>query len=260
MTQVESLANTLLDVYKTQQPTDFLSKHVTLSLDEAYDVQHETVQKKCQTFNEQVQGFKVSMTSPETQAFFDADEPAYGTLTTNTVLKNHSTVKLSELNEPLLEVELVVELTDDVTPDLSPEEVYERVEVRAGIEIPDSRFSDWFPKFELMDLLADNGVTGHVVVSEDLSQSLSFEEVVKIEMELYHNEEKVTTGDTSIVMGHPMNSLTWLAKKLNEKGYALTKGMLVSSGSINTPIPLEAGQYRATFKGVGEVTVTVEAE
>lgn len=258
MTKLDKYVDKLMTVYETKEPTDFLSKDVTLSLDEAYDVQHETVKKKCEVFNEQVQGFKVSMTSPGTQAFFDADKPAYGTLTTNTVLENRSKVKLSELNEPLLEVELVVELTDDVTPDLTPEEVWERVEVRAGIEVPDSRFKDWFPKFELMDLLADNGVTGHVVVSEELSDPLTYEQVGNIQMELFHNGEKVTDGDTSIVMTHPMKSLTWLAQKLAEKGLTLTKGMLVSSGSINSPIPLEAGTYKATFEHVGEVELTVE--
>lgn len=258
MTNVEKSVEKLMQVYQTGEPTDFLSKDVQLSLDEAYDVQHETVKKKCEVFNEQVQGFKVSMTSPETQAFFDADEPAYGTLTTNTVLENGATVKLSELNEPLLEVELVIELTEDVTPDLSPEEVWDRVEVRAGIEVPDSRFKDWFPKFELMDLLADNGVTGHVIVSEDLSDSLNYEQVGQIKMELFHNGEKVTEGDTSIVMTHPMKSLTWLAHKLAEKKLTLTKGMLISSGSINTPIPLAVGTYKAMFDHVGEVELTVE--
>jgi 2-keto-4-pentenoate hydratase len=258
METVKTLANELLDVYQTHEPADFLSKKTALSLSEAYDVQHATIKMKCETFNEQVEGFKVSMTSPETQAFFDADEPAYGTLTTHSVLESGATVKLSELNEPLLEVELVVELTEDLTPDLTPEEVYNRVEVRAGIEVPDSRFSDWFPKFELMDLLADNGVTGHVVISEDLSSELSYEEVGKLRMELFHNDKKIEEGDTSIVMGHPMKSVTWLAKKLAEKNLSLTKGMVISSGSINKPIPLEVGAYVAKFEGIGEVSLTVE--
>lgn len=100
MPNLEQLADQMLEVHKTKEPTNFLSEFVFLPEDEAYTVQQLTVQKKCTNFKEQIQGFKVSMTSPSTQAFFDADEPAYGTLITNSVLKNGTTVYLSELNGP----------------------------------------------------------------------------------------------------------------------------------------------------------------
>lgn len=258
MPNLEQLADQMLEVYKTKEPTNFLSEFVFLSEDEAYTVQQLTVQKKCTNFKEQVQGFKVSMTSPATQAFFDADEPAYGTLTTNSVLKNGTTVYLSELNEPLLEVELIIELTEDIPSGLSPNEIFERIKIRAGLEIPDSRFSDWFPKFELTDLMADNGVTGYVVISENTVEKLSFNELANIKMKLYHDDEEISDGISSEVMGHPIKSLSWLVDKLDTKGISLTKGMLISSGTFISPIPLTKGTYKAIFDKIGSVHVTVK--
>lgn len=258
MTNLEQLADQLLKVYKTKEPTSFLSTQVSLSEEEAYTVQQLTVQRKCDFFDEKVQGFKVSMTSPETQAFFDAEEPAYGTLTSQSILQNKATVYLNELNEPLLEVELMIELLEDITVDLKPEEVFERIKLKAGLEIPDSRYPDWFPKFELTDLMADNGVTGYVVVSENAATGMNFNQLANIKMELYHNEEKISDGVSSEVMGHPIKSLTWLAWKLNIKGIKLSKGMIISSGTFISPVPLTAGTYKAVFDGIGSVQVNVK--
>uniref|UniRef100_UPI00352A0D20 2-keto-4-pentenoate hydratase n=1 Tax=Aerococcus urinaeequi TaxID=51665 RepID=UPI00352A0D20 len=243
MTKLDPIVNQLLEVYLTKQPTSFISETTQLTEKEAYLVQHFTVQKKTERFNEERVGYKISMTSPETQAFFDADEPAYGTLTNGNLLPNKATVKLSELNEPLLEVECMICLQQDISEEDSLQQIYEKVSFKPGIEIPDSRFQNWFPRFELMDLIADNGVTGHVLVPEEEYSKPSIEDVGQIHMTLSHEDQLILEGNTSVVLNHPLHAVKWLAKKLTEQNLSLKEGMVLSSGSLHSPIPLKEGVF-----------------
>ncbi|RFU69233.1 fumarylacetoacetate hydrolase, partial [Bacillus sp. V59.32b] len=76
----QTFVDTLYDSYKNQKA---LKKEVfpsDINLDEAYQVQHAFTEAKREN-NECLKGYKISMTSPETQALFEAKEPLYGQMT-----------------------------------------------------------------------------------------------------------------------------------------------------------------------------------
>src|SRR5699024_11536401 len=87
------------------------------------------------------------MTSDDTQAIAQTDEPAYGTLLTTDILTSGEHFSFDALFSPLVETEIIFILTDDLTLEASEEEILQKSTIAAGIEIPDSRYVDWFPNF-----------------------------------------------------------------------------------------------------------------
>jgi 2-keto-4-pentenoate hydratase len=255
--EIEEITENLMTSYKTSTPIDFIRNAYTLDENTSYDVQEEFVRKKCETYGEELKGYKISMTSPETQALADTDEPAYGTLTTSSMTNTKTKLSMEEMNAPLVEPELMFVLTDDLTAEATKEEILSKSKIAPGLEVPDSRYKDWFPNFALMDLICDNGVTGKVVIGEPVDPP-ALDELPKVKMELFHNGEKVEEGVGSTVLENPVSSVAWLVKKLAKRNKTLKKEMIISSGTFISPIRTEEGTYKAVFSGIGEAEVTFD--
>lgn len=253
--QTTAIVKDILNAYETKEPIEFIRHTYTLNEEEAYAVQDRLIDELTLRHNSEVAGYKISMTSKETQAIANTDEPAYGTLLTTNLMKNGQTIKLDSLFSPLIEPEILFVLTDDLSPRADEHEIIEKSMICAGIEIPDARYIDWFPNFSLADLLADNTATGFVVLSDPVAP-LALDEFSKIEMELFHNGEKISEGISSAVLGNPVRSVAWLVKKLAQQHKSLKKGMIISSGTFISPLSVNEGTYKVIYSGVGEVEIT----
>jgi 2-keto-4-pentenoate hydratase len=68
------------------------------------------------------------------------------------------------------------------------------------------------------------------------------------------NGEVVREGRGDMIMGHPINALTWLANRLGRLGRGLKAGDLISTGTCAEIYHAEAGQrIRAEFGPVGTI-------
>ncbi|XJS10416.1 2-keto-4-pentenoate hydratase [Aerococcaceae bacterium WGS1372] len=244
-------AKQLFEAYRTNTPLE-KGKFDFKTIEEAYQVQDEVLAFKEEN-GEKLQGYKISLTSKETQDLFNSDTPLFGQMTNVTVKKS---VNLSEYNEPLLEAELVFLVQKDVNADDSDEEVMAKCLVAPGIEVPDGRYEDWFPKTTLYEVIADGAVNGAVVYSE--AKSCKYEDLADVEGVLYLNDEEVTRGHSTEVLGHPVNAVKWLAKALEDRGEKLRAGRFVSSGTFILPEKLQAGNYKVTYGQLGEVSLEVK--
>ncbi|SNZ15683.1 2-keto-4-pentenoate hydratase [Terribacillus aidingensis] len=253
----EQLAAQLLQVYETKQPIDFFSNVHNLSVEESYEVQQVFAAKRSKQTGKEIKGYKISMTSPRTQALFSASEPAFGTLFDDTLHRGHTELELASMFSPLLEPEIVFVLKEDLSIGAAEQEILEKCVLHAGLEIPDSRFADWFPKFQLSDLICDNGVTGKVVLAASGRDDLTQEEAAQIKLTLTQDGKHLDTGYATEVMGNPVASVAWLTQKLGEKNQYLKKGMAISSGTFLSPIPLAAGSYSADFSHIGQIKLEV---
>jgi len=220
----------------------------------AYDVQDLVTLQKVVNNGEKVMGYKISLTSEETQSWFKAGEPAYGTLTD----RNFSPpfLDLRDLSEPLLEAELVLLTESELHPEMSDRDLAENVLVAPGLEIPDSRFRNWFPVLPLNLIISDNSVAGKVVMGEPVRLS-DPEDFARIELVLSRDGKLLSEGISSTVLGNPLNSLRWLVNKLDSRGERLSAGMKISSGTLTLPLKLETGKYRATYSMVGTLDLEV---
>lgn len=253
---IHEIVNKLMHAYETKTPIEFIRNQYTLDEKTAYTIQNELINRIIEKEKVEIAGYKISMTSKETQAIANTHEPAYGTLLSTHIVKGSEKVPLSNLFHPFAEPEIMFILTDDLSEDASEEEILRKTKIAAGLEIPDARYIDWFPNFSLVDLLSDDTATGLVVVSEEQMDPPSLDALSKVKMELFHNEEKLSDGVSSAVLGNPVFAVKWLVDKLRSHHKQLKKGMIISSGTFISPLPIEEGTYKVSYTGIGNVEVT----
>ncbi|WP_203650180.1 2-keto-4-pentenoate hydratase [Secundilactobacillus yichangensis] len=253
------LAQDLYTAYTTRKPlkeADYAG--FADSEDAAYRVQRQLTADK----NEAVGGYKVSLTSKQTQDMFDSDCPLYGAQVKSHFVKSPHDVKASDVMDPLAEVEMMFTAKEDLSASDSLEDLFHKTTVAPAVEVPDSRFSDWFPSLSKYMVMADAAVGGYVVYGEENDADRLFEkpeDLANVTCELFHDGKKLKDGQASEVLGNPLNSLQWLVKKLDEQGMPLKAGQRVSSGTFLLPESLTKGEWKATFdKGMGAVLLHVE--
>lgn len=253
--QMSEVVDKIYAAYETKEPIQFIRHDYTIDEKNAYSIQDELVEKLIDLYGAKVAGYKVSMTSKETQAIANTDEPAYGTILSTQVKQSGDIVELSSLFAPLIEPEIMFILTDDLSPNADEAEILQKSKICAGLEIPDARYENWFPNFSLADLLCDNTATGLITLSEPIAP-LSLDEFANIKMELFHNGEKISRGISSAVLGNPVSAVAWLSGKLAKQNKVLKKDMVISSGTFISPLVAKKGTYQVRYSSVGEIEVT----
>ena len=254
-----TLAQALFDAYQENKPLDRDTFVGTVTdFETAYQVQDTVMAHKGQA----VAGYKVSLTSPETQAMFQSDSPLYGAQVADKFVNSPATLALSDYNEPLVEVELVFTAKTALTPDMSVETLLGNTTVAPALEVPDARFKSWFPQLDKYLVLSDCAVGGAVVVGEAKDgDTLTVSALAEVQATLTYDDEKVAVGQGSEVLGNPLLSLQWLVSKLAEQGKTFPAGTKASTGTFLLPPTLNAGQWRAAFTGgFGDVVLNVKGQ
>ena len=254
----EKFAQALYQAYTSQKPLQETTWKDTVTDDQtAYQVQARLTELKQET----VGGYKVSLTSEETQKMFASTTPLYGAQVKSHFLASPVKRSLKTLMEPLVEVELEFRAKEDLRASDSLEELMHKTQVAAGMEVPDSRFSNWFPKLSKYMVMSDAAVGGLVLYGKEFETTNVFKDVADVatvKCELYHNDEKVREGVSAEVLGNPLKSLHWLVAKLEEQGKSFKAGQMVSSGTFVLPPKLSVGKWSARFDhGLGAVDFEV---
>ncbi|MSE21916.1 2-keto-4-pentenoate hydratase, partial [Lactobacillus parabuchneri] len=125
-TQENDLANKLFNAYETHKPlkeADF--DGVVNDEQAAYRVQRRLTELK----KEDVGGYKVSLTSKQTQDMFDSDSPLYGAQVKSHFLQSPVTLHRGELMEPLAEVEMLFTAKEDLSSKDSLEDLMRKTKV-----------------------------------------------------------------------------------------------------------------------------------
>lgn len=248
------LADILYEAYTNKQQIPKNRIPALLEKKYAYEIQHALTEMKYTDSNEELVGYKVSLTSKETQDLFKSDTPLYGALTTTAL--SDGTIHLATMSAPLIEIELVFIAKEDLSVEDDAEAIMRKTMVAPGIEIPDSRFDDWFPKISLGQVIADSAVAGKIVIGEP-KEHITYEQLDRIKGSLTLNGDVIAANYSSEVLGHPVNAVKWLVKELENHGLTFKKGMAVSSGTFILPKQLEKGQYEASYEGIGSVRLEV---
>ncbi|RYL94901.1 2-keto-4-pentenoate hydratase [Sporolactobacillus sp. THM7-4] len=252
---VKDLSEKLFQAYQQKKPLSWEEyQNSGLTPDTSYQVQHAFNQKK----GEAVKGYKISLTSEQTQNMFHSDSPLYGQIVESAILKDGASVSLDELFEPLIELELEFTAKEDLSADDDEKTLLAKTEIAPGIEVPDSRFKDWFPKLPLELVISDSAVCGKIVVGK-AAPRLSVDQLSDIRTKVTLNGKELMSGISSEVLGNPIHALKWLVGKLDQEGKKVTRGTTVSTGTFCLPKSLERGTYIATFDhGIGSVTLNVK--
>lgn len=254
-TQKGKLVETLYHVYSHHQTISKEEVPEEIDKTTAYTVQHKVTDMKSQYHDDKLIGYKISLTSKETQDMFDSSTPLYGSLTNSNLTRGR--LKLDDLHNPLIEMELMFIANEHLTKKDDYASILQKMSIAPGLEIPDSRFTDWFPNLSFGKVIADSAVAGKVIVGESVD-GLTYEQLGNINASLQLDGETIAVGPSSEVLDNPVHAVKWLLDELAESDRIIEKGMVISSGTFILPKELVKGKYEATFEGVGNVGVIVE--
>ena len=257
--QQTKFAQALFDAYTSGNPLHEADWDDTVTDDNtAYAIQDQVMKLK----GVPVGGYKVSLTSKQTQQMFDADSPLYGQQVDSHFLPSPATVKLADQMEPLVEVELAFRATEDLRPDDRLDDLMHKTTVAGALEVPDSRFADWFPDLSKYNVMTDCAVGGLVVYGQEHPTASLFknvDELATVNAQLFLGDRKLDEGVSREVLDNPLYSLQWLVKKLASQGKVFRQGQLVSSGTFVLPPKLVQGHWLVRFDhGLGNVELTVQ--
>ncbi len=247
-----SAADELYEAYVGKVPIGLGSIGVE-SVEEAYRIQDQVLKMKINDNGETLRGYKISLTSEETQKMFNHDEPLYGALTNRNLVDN---ARYSDYNAPKLEMEIAFLVQEDLSVEDSVDDLISKCLIAPGLEIPDGRYKEWFPNASKYEITADSAVAGGVTFGQ--SDFSTYEKLDDIKGVLTLDGEVVKEGRSSEVMGHPAKAVKWLVQKLHDHGKIIEAGKVISSGTFNLPVDLEKGHYEAEYENIGTVTLEVK--
>lgn len=113
------------------------------------------------------------------------------------------------------------------------------------IELPDLVYAREIqlnvPKIVAINVGARLGIVGEPIPLQPTEQWQ--DRIKKIKLTLSDGlGRELAVGDSSALLGDPLNVVLWLRDSLKERGKLLKKGDLLSLGTITPPIPVRGGQ------------------
>jgi 2-oxopent-4-enoate hydratase len=225
-----------------------------LTLADAYAAQLATVGHRLAA-GATVQGRKIGLTSEAMQRLLGIDTPDFGHLLSDMQITDGATVPIDQFIAPRAEIEIAFLLGGPLRgPGVTAAAVRAATtEVRAAIEIIDSRVEDW--RIGLLDTVADNASSGAYVVAGS-GRTLDAVDLPAIAGELRINGSVVAAGRGAAVLGDPVRAVVWLVEALAQFGEGLRPGEVVLSGACTTALPVRAGDLvEASFEGLGTASV-----
>lgn len=229
-------------------------------MDEAYDVQEALHRLWLAGGGRSGAGWKVALTSKVMQQLCGVDQPAAGCILSDRVHESGTAIRAADWLRVGVESELAVRLARDLPATGRPHDRESAAAAVAAcmpaIEIIDDRSAD-YKQLDLLTLVADNAWNGGVVLGPEVSgwQGLDLGTVAG---RMVINGETVGEGHGRDVLGHPLESVAWLANHLNRRGTMLRAGDVVMTGSVVATKWLKQGdEMRTVFDGLGESIVSV---
>lgn len=190
-------------------------------------------------------GYKAAFTSAPAQERFGLTEPLYGFLLEEMLLDSEATLPVDFAARPLAEGDLLVRVgSADINTAQTDAEILAALEsVIPFIELPDLLYEENAVidagAVVAINLGARSGVMGDPIPlapTEDWQARLG-----NISVQMRNTDgQTIGTGESSTLLGHPLNVVRWLRDTLATQGLALRPGDVLSLGTITPPVPVEA--------------------
>ena len=227
------------------------------TVSDAYDIQDKYVALLRRETGEPI-GYKVGLTSAAMQAFCRIDHPIAGVVLASRMHRSGARVQRTDFGRLGLEFEIAVRIKSDVPIAAIPctaETIAPHIDgVCAAIELVDDRLAD-YANLDVRSLVADNSWNAGIVLSEFRS---SWPDPAALLGRATRDGDPVGEGYGRDILGHPFNSVAWLATHLASRGASLKAGGVVMTGSVmKTVFPEQGAHYRFELEGLGVVEVQV---
>ena len=194
-------------------------------------------------------GFKIGATAQRMQQYLGLSGPAAGFIASSGVLSSGVTLRFDALLQPGVECELAVRLGRDLPlSQCSQADAAEAVaELVAAIEVVENRYEDIGVLGTPM-LIADQVYHHAAVLGQARPEHWRNLDLDAMTGRISVNGDQRGEGRATDLLGHPLNSLAWLAGSPVAAAFGgLRAGQIVMLGSVTPPIWL-----------TGPSTITVE--
>lgn len=213
----------------------------TLSLEEAYALQHQVSQART---GGQIGGVKAGVTSPKVQAYFKLDHALIGSLCADARQSNGCSLAHLEGRAVECEVALIVD------------EEGRLKSIAPAIEIVFVKFSQQ-SDMTAPNLVACNLGAGLYIVGDPVpwDPALSATKVV-----LTCGEETLNEADMTDALGGPQSAAGWMLKEAQARDFSCGGDTLLLAGACGTVVPAKPGQYDADFGALGKIEFEITGD
>jgi 2-keto-4-pentenoate hydratase len=223
-----------------------------LTLDEAYRIQLGVMARRIAAGERQI-GWKVGLTAVPIQQQFGFHEPVFGCILESR--PSGHVFRRDELIRPGFEPELCLRVGQALSGEVDVPTVRRAIDaVYPALEIIETR-GDFVAQIAVA--MADNAQQKTVVLGEPVALGDLALDAVAATVRI--NGATVANGRGDAVLGNPLNSVAWLARKLKEFGRGIEAGEIIMSGSFTRQFPIAPGdRVEVGFVGVGDVWTEME--
>jgi 2-keto-4-pentenoate hydratase len=229
------------------------------TISDAYDIQDRYV-ALLRRENGEPAGYKVGLTSATMQAFCGINHPIAGVVLASRLHHSGAKVRRSDFGRLGLEFEIAVRIKSDI-PGTETAYAAETIApfiggVCAAIELVDDRAAD-YASLDVRSLVADNSWNAGIVLSDF---KLAWPDLAPLVGRATVDGDPIGEGYGRDILGHPFNSVAWLATQLASRGATLKAGQIVMTGSVmKTVFPEQDAHYRFELEKLGSVEVQVSS-
>ena len=183
-------------------------------------------------------GFKIGATARRMQAYLGLSGPAAGFMASGDVHLSGVTLRFADYVRPGVECELAVRLARDLPPGpCAPAQAAASVgELLAAIEIVENRYGD-LAELGTPTLIADQVFHAAAVVGDAGTTDWRDLDLEALPGRIVVDGHVRAQGVGADLMGHPLNSLAWLAGSAVAEAFGgLKAGQVVMLGSVTPPV------------------------
>jgi len=240
-------------------------QHPSLSMDDAYRIQHDLVAQKV-TQGERIVGWKIGLTSKAMRAALNIDIPDSGVLLDSMVFESGESIPKSRFIEPRVEAEIAfVMKASPGGKAANRDSIIAATEyVCPSIEILDTRIqridAEAKTTRKVEDTISDNAANAGVVLS-NTKHAITDLDLRWVGAIVRRNGDVEETGLGAGVLDDPIESVAWLAHRLADYGEQIEPGQIILSGSFIRPIECPPGSnIEADFGTFGTVSINFASD
>jgi len=255
-------ARRLLEAHEARQRFEPLPPELApASAEEAYAIQDAFVALRSDRLGA-ITGYKVALASAAMRRFVGVEEPQLGAMLESTLHRSPARVRAADYVHLIVEFEIGVQLAEDL-PAADAPFTRERVARAVGgvmpaIELADDRNADYAGLArQPFELIADNGWSEGAVLGVPVDWRSV--DLAAVRCVATINGQAVGEGRGAEAMGHPFDSVAWVANLLASHGRGLLRRDVVITGSLVTSKPARPGDLIAfSVEGLGAVELHVD--
>lgn len=205
-------------------------------------------------------GHKVALTSPAIQEMCGVNEPAYGAVFKEFIYADNHEIDMNDFIRFGIEFEVCIEIGADVPLSDTPynKETIEKFISAAmpAFELIDDRDAD-YAHLDAASILTDRCWCNGIVLGEKTTDLRSLD-IGNLATRVLVNGQSNDHGNTRDALGHPLNSVAFVANHLAQYGKQLKAGEVIMTGSaLKTQFPKSGDSISYQIAGLGDVSVRV---